>query len=53
MSQTYPLTTTTFELPGYRVVTSIGVVRGIRVRSRGIVGNYSTEIWQVIASGPK
>jgi uncharacterized protein YbjQ (UPF0145 family) len=39
MSQTHPLTTTTFELPGYRVVRSFGVVRGIIVRSRSIVGN--------------
>ena len=39
MSQTHPLTTTTFELPGYRVVKSLGVVRGIIVRSRSIVGN--------------
>jgi len=39
MSQTHPLTTTTFELPGYRVVRSFGVVRGIIVRSRSILGN--------------
>jgi uncharacterized protein YbjQ (UPF0145 family) len=39
MSQTHPLTTTTFDLPGYRVVKSFGVVRGIIVRSRSIVGN--------------
>jgi uncharacterized protein YbjQ (UPF0145 family) len=39
MSQTHPLTTTAFELPGYRTVKSFGVVRGIIVRSRSIVGN--------------
>src|SRR5205085_6314322 len=39
MSQTHPLTTTAFELPGYRIVKSHGVVRGIMVRSRSIVGN--------------
>src|SRR5260221_8816242 len=39
MSQTHPLTTTTFELPGYRITKSFGVVRGIIVRSRSIVGN--------------
>jgi uncharacterized protein YbjQ (UPF0145 family) len=39
MSQTHPLTTTSFDLPGYRVVKSFGVVRGIIVRSRSIVGN--------------
>jgi uncharacterized protein YbjQ (UPF0145 family) len=29
----------TFELPGYRIVRNIGIVRGITVRSRSIVGN--------------
>ena len=31
--------TTALTLPGYRVVRNIGVVRGITVRSRSIVGN--------------
>jgi uncharacterized protein YbjQ (UPF0145 family) len=44
MSQTHPLTTTTFELPGYRVVKSFGVVRGIIVRSRSIIGNFGASI---------
>ena len=44
MSQTHPLTTTTFELPGYRVTRSYGVVRGIVVRSRSIVGNIGANI---------
>jgi uncharacterized protein YbjQ (UPF0145 family) len=44
MSQTHPLTTTAFELPGYRVVKSFGVVRGIVVRSRSIVGNIGANI---------
>ena len=44
MSQTHPLTTTAFELPGYRVVKSYGVVRGIIVRSRSIIGNIGANI---------
>jgi len=44
MEQTHPLTTTTFELPGYRVVKSFGVVRGIIVRSRSIIGNIGAGI---------
>jgi uncharacterized protein YbjQ (UPF0145 family) len=44
MSQTHPLTTTTFELPGYRVVRSVGVVRGIIVRSRSVIGNLAAGI---------
>src|SRR6266705_1248024 len=47
MSQTHPLTTTTFELPGYRVVKSFGVVRGIVVRSRSIVGNIGANIQSI------
>jgi uncharacterized protein YbjQ (UPF0145 family) len=39
MSNTHALTTTAFELPGYRVTKSFGVVRGIIVRSRSVVGN--------------
>ena len=31
--------TTALEIPGYKIVRNIGVVRGIRVRSRSIVGN--------------
>ena len=44
MNQTHPLTTTTFELPGFRVVKSFGVVRGIIVRSRSIIGNIGAGI---------
>ena len=44
MSQTHPLTTTAFELPGYRIVKSHGVVRGIIVRSRSIIGNIGAGI---------
>lgn len=32
------LTSTTFELPGYRLEESLGVVRGIVVRSRSLIG---------------
>ena len=32
--------TTALELPGYTVTKNIGVVRGITVRSRSIVGNF-------------
>ena len=50
MSQTHPLTTTTFELPGYRVTKSFGVVRGIMVRSRSVIGNVGASI-QAIFGG--
>ena len=44
MSKTHALTTTAFELPGYRVVKSHGVVRGIIVRSRSIIGNFGASL---------
>jgi uncharacterized protein YbjQ (UPF0145 family) len=47
MSNTHHLTTTTFELPGYRVVRSFGVVRGIIVRSRSIIGNFGASIQSI------
>lgn len=34
----HELTTTGFEIPGYRVVENKGVVRGVVVRSRSVVG---------------
>src|SRR5436189_4979819 len=43
-SHTHPLTTTTFELPGYQVTQSFGVVRGIIVRSRSVIGNFGAGI---------
>ncbi len=48
MNLTHPLTTTTFELPGYRLVKSLGVVRGIIVRSRSIVGNIGASLQSLI-----
>jgi uncharacterized protein YbjQ (UPF0145 family) len=44
MSDTHPLTTTAFDLPGYRISRNYGVVRGIIVRSRSIVGNLGASI---------
>lgn len=32
------MVTTTLELPGYRIVRSLGVVRGVTVRSRSVFG---------------
>jgi len=38
------LVVTTNDLPGHRVIETIGVVRGIVVRSRSIVGNLGASI---------
>ena len=50
MNLTHPLTTTAFELPGYRITKSFGVVRGIMVRSRSVIGNFGAGI-QAIFGG--
>ena len=34
------MVTTAMELPGHQIVRNLGVVRGITVRSRSIVGNF-------------
>jgi uncharacterized protein YbjQ (UPF0145 family) len=36
--------TTAFDLPGHRTVRNLGVVRGIVVRSRSIIGNIGAGI---------
>lgn len=41
---THPLTSTTFDLPGYRVVRSLGVVRGIIVRARSVLGDMGANV---------
>ena len=38
------LITTAQELPGYRIMQNLGVVRGIIVRSRSIVGNIGASL---------
>ncbi len=38
------MVTTTFDLPGYRVVQHLGVVRGITVRSRSALGTLGVNI---------
>jgi uncharacterized protein YbjQ (UPF0145 family) len=44
------LVTTADALPGYRVVRHIGVVRGLSVRSRSLVGNIGASV-QILFGG--
>jgi uncharacterized protein YbjQ (UPF0145 family) len=46
----HAMTTTAFELPGYRVARNLGVVRGITVRSRSIFGTIGGAL-QTLAGG--
>ncbi len=36
--------TTGFDLPGYKVASTLGLVRGIVVRSRSVIGNFGASI---------
>lgn len=38
------LVTTAFQIDGYRIVKNLGIVRGITVRSRSIIGNIGAGI---------
>ncbi|HVZ57787.1 MAG TPA: YbjQ family protein [Chitinophagaceae bacterium] len=35
------LVTTSIDLPGYRIRTNLGIVRGVTVRSRSLLGNIA------------
>jgi uncharacterized protein YbjQ (UPF0145 family) len=42
------MVTTANELPGYRVVRNFGIVRGITVRSRSVLGNLAAGIQTIV-----
>jgi uncharacterized protein YbjQ (UPF0145 family) len=44
MSSSHEMTTTTFELNVFTVVQSLGVVRGISVRSRNVFGSFGAKV---------
>lgn len=46
----HSLVTTNFQLDGYRIVKSMGVVRGIIVRSRSVFGNIGAGL-QILFGG--
>lgn len=44
----HTMTTTAFELDGYSVVRNLGVVRGIIVRSRSVIGSIGASLQTLI-----
>jgi uncharacterized protein YbjQ (UPF0145 family) len=42
------LVTTAFDIPGYRTTACLGVVRGITVRSRSIIGNIGAGLQTLV-----
>jgi uncharacterized protein YbjQ (UPF0145 family) len=44
------MTSTTFDISGYKIIRTLGVVRGVTVRSRSIFGNIGAA-FQTLAGG--
>src|SRR5712672_87761 len=44
----FGMVTSGLELPGYRVVRNFGIVRGITVRSRSVIGNLGATLQTII-----
>jgi uncharacterized protein YbjQ (UPF0145 family) len=42
------MVTSALELPGYRIVRNLGIVRGIIVRSRSVIGNLGAALQTII-----
>jgi uncharacterized protein YbjQ (UPF0145 family) len=44
----HEMTTTTFEIPGFRVKRNLGLVRGIVVRSRSVLGTIGASLQTLV-----
>jgi uncharacterized protein YbjQ (UPF0145 family) len=44
----HSMTTTAFDLPGYRVERTLGVVRGVKVRSRSVLGTIGASLQTLV-----
>ena len=42
------MVTTAFDLPGHRVVRNFGLVRGVTVRSRSVLGNLGASLQTIV-----
>jgi uncharacterized protein YbjQ (UPF0145 family) len=42
------MVTTALELPGYRIVRNLGIVRGIIVRSRSVIGSLGAALQTIV-----
>jgi uncharacterized protein YbjQ (UPF0145 family) len=48
LSVNFNMVTTAFDLPGYRVVRTLGLVRGVTVRSRSILGTLGASLETIV-----
>jgi uncharacterized protein YbjQ (UPF0145 family) len=37
----HDMVSTSFEVPGYKITKNLGLVRGVTVRSRSVIGNFA------------
>lgn len=44
----YSMTSTGFDMPGYRITRSLGVVRGVVVRSRSVFGTIGATVQTLV-----
>jgi uncharacterized protein YbjQ (UPF0145 family) len=44
----HEMTTSAFEIPGFRVTRSLGIVRGIVVRSRSVLGSLGASLQTLV-----
>jgi len=44
----FSMVTTALEIPGYRIVRNYGIVRGIIVRSRSVIGNLGAALQTIV-----
>ncbi|HVY94144.1 MAG TPA: YbjQ family protein [Bryobacteraceae bacterium] len=44
----HEMTSTTFDLGGYEVITNLGIVRGIVVRSRSVLGTIGASLQTIV-----
>jgi uncharacterized protein YbjQ (UPF0145 family) len=44
----HAMTSTTFDIPGYKVVRSMGIVKGIVVRSRSVFGTIGASLQTMV-----
>ena len=44
----HEMTTTAFEIPGCRIVGNMGVVRGVVVRSRSVIGTFGASLQTIL-----
>jgi len=48
MAIDHTMTTTAFTLDGYHVTKTLGVVRGVKVRSRSVIGNIGAALQTLV-----